>query len=46
MHLLLFERSAHFLRQLVEKLSHGAVVQVAGIYCGRTSPVKIATGSR
>jgi hypothetical protein len=31
MHLLLFERSAHLLRQLVEKLSHGAVVEVAGI---------------
>jgi hypothetical protein len=31
MHLFLFERPAHFFRQLVEKLSHGAVVQIAGV---------------
>jgi hypothetical protein len=31
MHLLLFEGPAHFLCELVEKLSHGGIVQIASI---------------
>jgi hypothetical protein len=45
MHLLLFEALAHLGCQFVEQLPDRAIIKIAR-YCGRTSPVKMATGSR